>query len=206
MSTQQTAKTQYIETHSIRFAYRQFGLSSQVPLVMMQHFRGTMDHWDPALINRLASQRTLLLLDNAGLGRSSGPVASSFSSWAHNVILLLQALRIQQIDLLGFSMGGCGAQMVALKAPQLVRRLVLAGTQPSAGQGVVNGDVGTFMQIAQAVSVEESRLAVEKTFYYPNERGRRVARESWDRISERSEMMKEEGDGGFLQGEGIGNQ
>ena len=46
--THYTAPTQFVEANGIRFAYRRFGKTGGVPIVMNIHFRGTMDHWDPA--------------------------------------------------------------------------------------------------------------------------------------------------------------
>ena len=201
MSTQQTAKTQYVETHGIRLAYRHFGKSTEVPLVFMQHFRGTMDHWDPALINPIAEQRSVLLLDNAGVGKSTGEIPITFAGWAANVINLLNALHIPQADLLGFSMGGMAAQMVALNAPQLIRKLILGGTAPSANPAKVSGDVGIFMEVASAVSLDEAKASIANSFYYPTDAGRKAAAESWARIHERQEDRSD-----FLQGEGIQRQ
>jgi len=133
MSTQQTAKTLYTSVNGINFAYRRLGQSTGTPLVMLQHFRGTMDHWDPATINRLASQRPTILMDDSGVRKIGGEVPTTYAGWADNVIALLGALGIERIDLLGFSMAGCVAQMVALNAPQLVQRLILAATCPSMG-------------------------------------------------------------------------
>ena len=124
MSTQQTAKTQYADVNGIKMAYRRFGNPAKVPLVFLMHFRGTMDHWDPALINPVAESREVILIDNTGIGKSSGEIPDHYSVWAQNVIDLLSSIGVKKIDLLGFSMGGFVAQMVTLKAPGLVRRLI----------------------------------------------------------------------------------
>ena len=89
MSTQQTAETRFVDVDGTKFAYRRFGRSSDVPLVFLMHFRGTMDHWDPALINRVAEQRTIFLLDNSGVGKSGGEIPETYSGWADNVIRIL---------------------------------------------------------------------------------------------------------------------
>jgi len=81
MATQQTAKTQYINASGIKFAYRSFGLTTGIPLVFLQHFRGTMDHWDPLLINKPSATRPILLIDNSGVGLSGGEVAQTFEGW-----------------------------------------------------------------------------------------------------------------------------
>ncbi|MCJ1279798.1 hypothetical protein MMC21_007622 [Puttea exsequens] len=186
MSTQQTAKTQYVDAAGIRFAYRLFGSTTGTPLVFLQHFRGTMDHWDPALINPLALTRPILLLDNAGIGKSSGSVPDNFPGWAANVIALLEALGIKKFDLLGFSMGGMAAQLVALNAPTLVRRLVLAGTGPSKGDGVEGGPEWAFKALYAAQTAEENEDAFLKTFYSLSEEKQALGREWWKRINERT--------------------
>jgi hypothetical protein len=109
----QTATTKYIlADNGVKFAYRILGASSSaLPLFMHGHFRSNMDFWDPDLLNSLAAKRPVIIFDQAGVGRSSGEVATTFSEWADNVIALLKALNIEKIDLLGFSMGGCAAQM-----------------------------------------------------------------------------------------------
>ena len=201
MATQQTAKTQYIEANGNLLAYRRLGKPSGVPLAMLQHFRGTMDHWDPAIINQLATQRPIILLDNSGVGKSSGEVPTTFAGWAENVIALLAALDIKQIDLLGFSMGGFAAQMAALNAPDLVRRLILTGTGPSVNANTVQGDLSLFLRLAHAVTPEESEAAMADAFYYPTADGKAAAKASWERIHER-----QEGRSDFLGEEGTNRQ
>jgi len=161
MSTQQTAVTQYINLpNGTTLAYRRLGPSAGIPLLLHIHFRGNMDFWDPSLINPLAAQRPLILFDNSGVGRSTGTVPDTFGGWAANVIALTTALNIPQIDLLGFSMGGCVAQMVALNAPGLVRRLVLAGTRASRSPVTVGADWPLVERFATAMTEE----AVEAAF------------------------------------------
>ncbi|TKA61382.1 hypothetical protein B0A49_11269, partial [Cryomyces minteri] len=188
MATAQAANTQYVNAGGITLAYRHIGrLSSSVPLVMLMHFRGNMDFWDPALVNRLAEARPIILLDNAGTGRSGGEVPLTIQGWADNVILLIQALNIHTIDLLGFSMGGFTAQMVALNAPYLVRKLILAGTRPSQGPNIVNGDPGPLRRLATATTSSEVESAFAETFFTPTDAGKAAARASWRRINERTE-------------------
>src|SRR5271170_593099 len=82
MSTYETAETKFITVNGVKYAYRLFGTSSGIPLVMQIHFRGNMDWWDPAFINPLAAKRPILFIDNAGVGRSEGTVPESFLGWA----------------------------------------------------------------------------------------------------------------------------
>jgi pimeloyl-ACP methyl ester carboxylesterase len=126
----QTAPTQFVEANGIRFAYRRFGKASSVPLVFNQHFRGTMDYWDPAVTDGLARNREVILFNNAGISNSSGRVPTSFHEMGANAIAFIKALGLSKVDVLGFSMGGMVAQEITAQAPALVRRLILVGTGP----------------------------------------------------------------------------
>jgi len=126
----QTAPTRFIEANGIRFAYRRFGRAGGVPLVFNQHFRGTMDHWDPAVTDGLAGNREVILFNNAGVSSSSGRVPTSFQEMGANAIAFIKALGLTKVDVLGFSIGGMVAQEIAIQAPDLVRRLILVGTGP----------------------------------------------------------------------------
>jgi len=128
--THQTAPTRFIEANGIRFAYRRFGRAGGVPLVFNQHFRGTMDYWDPAVTDGLAGNREVILFNNAGVSSSSGAVPTSFQEMGANAIAFIKALGLTKIDVLGFSIGGMVAQEIAIRAPDLVRRLILVGTGP----------------------------------------------------------------------------
>jgi len=126
----QTAPTRFVETNGIRFAYRRFGKPGGVPLVFNQHFRGTMDYWDPAVTDGLARNREVILFNNAGVSSSSGNVPTSFQEMGANAIAFIKALGPTQVDVLGFSIGGMVAQEITAQAPDLVRRLILVGTGP----------------------------------------------------------------------------
>jgi pimeloyl-ACP methyl ester carboxylesterase len=128
--THQTAPTQFVEANGIRFAYRRFGKPGGVPLVFNQHFRGTMDYWDPAVTDGLARNREVILFNNAGVSSSSDNVPTSFQEMGANAIAFIKALGPTQVDVLGFSIGGMVAQEITAQAPDLVRRLILVGTGP----------------------------------------------------------------------------
>ena len=128
--THDTAPTQFIEANGIRFAYRRFGRTGGVPIVMNIHFRGTMDHWDPAVTDGLAEHRDVILFDNAGIGASSGEMPASIPAMAADAIALMKATGIGKADILGYSIGGKVAQEIAVQAPDLVRKLILVGTGP----------------------------------------------------------------------------
>jgi pimeloyl-ACP methyl ester carboxylesterase len=128
--THQTAPTQFIEANGIRFAYRRFGKPHGVPIVLNQHFRGTLDYWDPAVTDGLALTREVILFENAGIASSSGEAPGSFPLMGANAIAFIRGLGLAKVDVLGFSIGGMVAQEIALQAPDLVRKLILVGTGP----------------------------------------------------------------------------
>jgi pimeloyl-ACP methyl ester carboxylesterase len=132
----QTAPTQFVQANGIRFAYRRFGKPGRVPLVFNQHFTGAMDHWDPAVTDGLATEREVILFNNAGVSSSSGEVPTSFEQMAVNAVAFIKALGLPKVDVLGFSIGGFVAQEITLHAPALVRRVVLVGTGPRSGEGM----------------------------------------------------------------------
>lgn len=187
-----------------RMSYRLLGpspsSSGKTPLVMLMGFRGTMDQWDPALIDPLAAQRPVILTDIPGVGRSEGSVPLSITEWAQSVVDLLIALRIPQVDVFGYSMGGCNAQMVALIAEEYsggkvkVRRLVLAGTTPSDGPGVKRfkgQELEAFQRLAAAQTVEQQKEAFMNGFFGRcSEKSWAEGDKSWKRIAgARKEMM-----------------
>src|SRR5580704_1573369 len=132
----QTAPTQFVEASGIRFAYRRFGKTGGVPLVLSQHYIGTMDYWDPTVTDGLARDREVILFNNAGVSNSSGEVPTTFEQMAADAIVFIKALGLKQVDLFGFSIGGMIVQEITLQAPDLVRRLIADGTGPRGGQGM----------------------------------------------------------------------
>jgi pimeloyl-ACP methyl ester carboxylesterase len=131
--THNTAETQFVDVFC---AYRRFGRRAGVPLVMLQHFRGNLDNWDPALTDALAAEREVILLEYPGVGSSSGEFGPSISDVARHMIASITELGLDEVDLLGFSIGGFVAQEIALVRPGLVRRLVLAATGPKGAPGM----------------------------------------------------------------------
>lgn len=126
--THVTAPTQYVEVDGDRFAYRRWGKPSGVPIFLVQHFRGGMDHWDPLLTDGLAEGREVILFNGRGIASSSGTPRNRMEDMADDIAAVIRALGLEQVDLLGFSIGGWQVQEVALRHPQLVRKLLLLGT------------------------------------------------------------------------------
>src|SRR6202047_1321999 len=134
--THQPAPPQFVEANGIRFAYRRFGKPGGVPIVFNQHYIGTMDYWDPTVTDGLARDREVIVFNNAGVSSSSGEVPTTFEQMGANAIAFSQALELNKMDVLGFSIGGMVAQEITLQAPDLVRKLILVGTGPRGGQGL----------------------------------------------------------------------
>jgi pimeloyl-ACP methyl ester carboxylesterase len=134
--THNNAETQFVEAAGVEFAYRWFGTPAELPLVMLQHFRGNLDNWDRALTDALAAERGVILFDYAGVGSSTGEPCHTIAVTARQMIAFVAALGLHEIDLLGFSIGGFVAQEIALVRPTLVRRLVLAATGPKGAPGM----------------------------------------------------------------------
>lgn len=124
------ADTRYVDGPRSRFAYRRFGARSDVPLIMALRFRGTIDHWDPALLDVLGAERDVIVFDNVGTGHSTGSAPDTIFGMADGLLEFVGALGIQRADLFGWSLGGIVVQAAALQRPGLVRRLVVAGSTP----------------------------------------------------------------------------
>ena len=134
--------------NGIDYAYRDAG-EGAVPLVLLQHFRGNLDGWDPALIDALAATRRVVTFDNAGVGGSTGTTPNTVGQMAHDAVAFLAAMDFSQVDILGFSIGSFVGQEIALNRPAIVRRLILASSAPQGAAGMhgwapdVIGAVGT---------------------------------------------------------------
>jgi pimeloyl-ACP methyl ester carboxylesterase len=137
-SPHNSAPTQFVEANGTRFAYRRFGNPGGTPIVLLQHFMGNLDNYDPAITDALATGREVILTDNAGVGLSTGTAPDTVAGMARDAASLIDALGLEHVDLFGFSMGGFVAQQIVVDRPELVRRLVLVGTGPRGGEGMGN--------------------------------------------------------------------
>ena len=121
--------------NGIEYAYRDIGVGD-VPLVLLQHFRGNLDNWDPALVDALAAERRVVTFDNVGVGGTTGTTPNTVEAMAHDAIEFIEAMSIQRVDILGFSIGSFVAQEIALIRPDLLRRVVLASSAPQGAAGM----------------------------------------------------------------------
>src|SRR6266550_8820997 len=133
-----TAPTQFLEANGLRYAYRRFGKGSGRPLLFLQHFTGTLDNWDPAVTDPLATGREVILFESAGLGRSSGKVPETVAGMAEHALAFLDGLGLKTCDVLGFSLGGMAAQQMVVDRPSVFRRMILVATAPRGGEDIMH--------------------------------------------------------------------
>jgi pimeloyl-ACP methyl ester carboxylesterase len=164
--------------NAIDYAYRDLG-EGDVPIVLLQHFRGNLDNWDPALIDALAAHRRVVGFDNVGVGATTGTTPNTVETMAHDAIVFLEAMNLERVDLLGFSIGSFVAQEVALIRPNLLRRVVLASSAPQGAAGMH----GWAPQVIGAVgSPETSPEGYISVFFAPTETSRDAGRQAAGRI------------------------
>jgi pimeloyl-ACP methyl ester carboxylesterase len=182
--SQLTAANLSLDVRDASFVYRRFGneRTAAPALVMLQHFRGNLDSWDPALVDRLAQDREVILVDNRGVGGSTGVVPENVTIMARDALAFIDALGLEQIDLLGFSLGGYVAQELVLLRPRLVRRLVLAGTAPQGGPDLHRWSEDVY---ALATADEPTATDLLGLFFSDSEQSRAKGMESIGRLYQR---------------------
>jgi pimeloyl-ACP methyl ester carboxylesterase len=188
MSTYSDAQTRrVVATDGTDFAYRDVG-DGAVPLVLLQHFRGNLDNWDPALIDALASQHKVVTFDNVGVAATTGTTPGTMAQMGRDAIEFMTVMGFDQVDLLGFSIGSFVAQEVALTRPSLVRRLILASSAPKGAAGMH----GWAAQVIDAVGGHQPNPeGVLAVFYTGSATSRSAGRQSLKRISARTDDRDE---------------
>jgi len=181
MTTHNTARNQFVEIDGVRYAYRRFGKPQGSPLLLLQHFIGTMDWWDPRLTDGLAKTREVILFDNRGVGLSSGETPNRFDNMAADVHAFVQALNLTQVDVLGFSIGGFVAQELVLSYPDDVRKVLLVGTGPRGGEGMQQPRE----DVVKALSSGDTSAARAYLFFSQSEKGQSAAHQFLARTADR---------------------
>lgn len=129
------AETLFLKAGAISYAYRTSGPEGETPLILLNRFRGTMDEWDPAFLDRLATARHVIIFDSVGVARTNGTASEHLSGWAENAARFIEGLGYEKADILGFSFGGHVAQELTLERPELVRRLIIVGSGAGYAEG-----------------------------------------------------------------------
>jgi pimeloyl-ACP methyl ester carboxylesterase len=169
--------------NGIDYAYRDTG-DGAVPLVLLQHFRGNLDNWDPALIDALASTRRVVTFDNVGVGGSTGTTPNAIQQMAHDAITFVTALELGQVDILGFSIGSFIAQEIALARPAIVRRLILASSAPQGAAGMHGWAPDVIGAIGTPQTSPEEYLDV---FFAPSPASRQAGKDALQRMYARTQ-------------------
>lgn len=179
------AANQSIRVGDTAFAYRDMGPQTEVPLVLLNHWGAVLDNFDPRIIDGLAKTRRVIATDYRGIGGSSGSAPLTVGEMADDAISLIRTLGFAQVDLLGFSLGVFVAQAVALKAPDLVRRLILTGTGPAGGIGIKNvGATAWPLMIKGLLHLRDPKFYL---FFTQTKNGRQAASDFLKRLKERKQ-------------------
>ena len=156
-----------------------------MPVIFLNHLAAELDRWDPRVVDGIAARRRVIVFDNRGIGASEGKTPTSVEAMAQDAVAFIQALGLAQVDLLGFSLGGFISQVIAQEEPQLVRKIILAGTGPAGGTGidkVTSVTIRDMMKGALTFKHPEYYL-----FFTETRNGRNAAREFLARLKERTE-------------------
>lgn len=183
-SSYATAPTRTIRADGEQIAYRELGTGSGTPVVFFHHLAATLDDWDPLVIDAIARRHRVIVFDQPGVGASTGAVPDTVEAMADDAGAFLDALGLEHVDVIGFSLGGMVAQALALARPDMIRRLVLAGTGPAGGRGIDSVPGVTYRAMLRgALTRTDSK---EYLFFNRDVVGKTAAREFIRRLKERS--------------------
>ena len=178
------APTKTIEVDGTPFAYRELGPKTGVPVIFLHHLGAVLDNWDPRAVDGIAAKRHVFTFDNRGVGASGGKTPRTIEEMALDAVAFIRALGLDQVDLFGFSMGGMVAQVIAATDPQLVRRLVLAGTGPAGGKGIDKVTAITYLDMARgALTFKDPKTYL---FFTRTANGKAAAKAYMSRLKERT--------------------
>jgi pimeloyl-ACP methyl ester carboxylesterase len=184
MTSWKTTPTKTINVDGTAFAYRELGEPNGVPVVFLHHFTAVLDDWDPRVVDGIASRHHVIAFDNRGVGATGTKVPADLEQMGADAIAFIRALGYDKVDLFGFSVGGAVAQMVALQAPDLVRRMVLAGTGPRGGGGIWKMP---FIVGGAYFKAFVSRKDPRHFLFFPRTtEGKKAATAYFDRLAERT--------------------
>jgi pimeloyl-ACP methyl ester carboxylesterase len=184
-STSKEAVTKTVDVEGTPFAYREVGPTKGVPVVFLHHFTAVLDDWDPAVVDGIAAERRVILVDLRGVGGSGGTTPDSIEAMAGDAIAFLNALELSTVDLLGFSLGGMVAQLIVERRPDLIRRVILAGTAPAGDPGPAA--TGAVLQSALEKASAQGKHPKHFLFFSPTATSQAAADAFLARLEERTE-------------------
>jgi len=183
-----TAATRLLQGTHATYAYRRLGGGIRRPLLCLQHFTGTLDNWDPAVTDPLASDREIVLFDSAGVGRSTGKVPTTVAGMAMHALDFLDALCVTSCDVLGFSLGGMVAQQMALDRPSSIHRMILVGTAPRGGEDIMHLEKPTLARHLSDPTLE-GYAVLQKIFFAPSKSSQAAGSAFIERLARRTEDL-----------------
>jgi len=178
------APTLRILAAGAEFAYREFGPRAGVPLVLLTHLGANLDSWDPRIVDGLAEDRHLIAVGYRGVGNSTGQIRGSVEEMAEDMVAVIRALGYDRVDVFGLSMGGMVAQAMAEREPQLIGRLILAGSGPAGGPGLTDMTGITVSTVLRAVLTFQDPKKL--LFFTRTPAGKKAADEYLARLKERT--------------------
>jgi pimeloyl-ACP methyl ester carboxylesterase len=184
-NTYADALTKTVDVNGTSFTYRETGQKNGIPVVLLHHLTAVLDDWDPRTIDSLAQKHRVIVFNNRGVGGSKGTTPDTIDDMATDAVAFIRALGLRKTDLLGFSLGGFIAQVIAQKHPDLVRRMILAGTSTAGGEGVSN--VGAVLQNAVAKATAEKKHPKQSLFFTQSHDGQKAAAEFLQRLETRKQ-------------------
>ena len=182
------APTQFVEANGETYAYRRFGAGPGRPLLFLQHFMGTLDNWDYAVTDSLASGREVILFDNAGIGRSSGKVPQTVAGMAKHALAFLDGLGVSNCDVLGFSLGGMVALQMVQDRPAIFRKMILVGTAPRGGEDIMHLEKPNLGRYLQDPTLR-GYAVLQKIFFAPTESSQTAGEGFVRRLTERKDDL-----------------
>ncbi len=178
--------TRTITAGGVDFAYRELGTDNPgTPVIFLVHLAAVLDNWDPRVVDGFAASRHVIAFDNRGVGASSGSPATSIEQMAKDAITFIKAMGFEQVDLFGFSMGGMIAQEIALMEPQLIRKMIIAGTGPAGGEGISEVARVTYLDMIRGFLTHQDPK--QFLFFTRTPDGIRAGKEFLARLKERSQ-------------------
>jgi len=179
------APTRAISAGGVDFAYRELGPTTGVPVVFVTHLAAVLDNWDPRVVDGIATKHRVIMFDNRGVGATTGSTPNTIRAMAEDAVAFVRALGLNKVDLLGFSMGGMIAQVIAQDEPQLVRKLILAGTGPAGGEGIENVTKLSHLDTVRGLlTLQDPKQFL---FFTRTPNGRRAGKEFLARLKERTD-------------------
>jgi pimeloyl-ACP methyl ester carboxylesterase len=178
------AQTKSVSVGGTRFVYRELGSGTGIPVILVNHLAGNLDNWDPRVVDGIAAKHHVITFDNRGVGASEGKTPDTVEAMAHDAVAFIRALGFDQVDLLGFSLGGFVSQVIAQQEPALVRKIILAGTGPAGGKGIDNVTKLTYLDTFHAYATFKDPK--ELLFFTRTAHGKSEARAFIKRLKERT--------------------